>query len=247
MKKLFLIFVFTIFAFANVCLADDAQILQENIAIIRGAISSYKAQNYVQCISTLTEYVKTHPISAAAYYYLGNSYMRLGMGDKAKENYAKTIDINTVPQMTSYAIQAIDCIDNSNGMPCVYYSFNKKQLAELQANPRVYLESIRTSLNSEDIREGSDEEIEKLIRAEGVYADRIHPEAKVVLRDEKVKRDKYNMNKKSMLPVSDKIAKMIKAPYPVHSYAPNAVSTSTEVTADEMELIIMSETAALQK
>ena len=76
---------------------------------------------------------------------------------------------------------------------------------------------------------------------------RIHPEAKKVLIDERIKRDKFNMNKKSMLPVSEKLAKVIRAEYPVHSYAPNASTSSTEVTADEMELIIMSETAALNK
>ena len=245
MKKIFIILV-AVFALTTACFADT-QLLKDNIAIIRGAIKSYKAQNYTQCIVTLTEYVKTHPISAAAYYYLGNSYMKIGDADLARENYERTVDINTVPQLTSYALQAIDCLNRGPGVVCQYYSFSKKQIAELQENPTVYLESVRNNLLSENVREGSDEEIEKLIQAQGIYSDRIHPEAKQVLSNEKTQREKYNMNKKSMIPVSDKIAKVIRASYPVHSYAPNAVSTSTEITADEMELIIMSETAALQK
>lgn len=244
MKKIFIILV-AVFALTTACFADTQ--LKDDIAIIRGAIRSYKAQNYTQCISTLTEYVKTHPVSAAAFYYLGNSYMKVGLGEKARENYSRTVDINTVPQLTSYAIQAIDCIDRGPGLPCVYYSFNKKQIAELQANPTIYLESVRNNLLAEDVVEGTDEEIEKLIQAKGIYADRIHPEVKQVLSNERTQREKYNMNKKSMLPVSDSIAKVIRASYPVHSYAPNAVDNSTDVTADEMELIIMSETAALKK
>ncbi len=245
MKKIFIILV-AVFAFTTACFADT-QSLRDNIAIIRGAIKSYKAQNYTQCIVTLTEYVKTHPISAAAFYYLGNSYMKIGVADKARENYERTVDINTVPQLTSYALQAIDCIDRGPGVVCEYYSFNRKQIAELQENPTMYLENVRNNLLSENVREGADEEIEKLIQAQGIYEDRIHPEAKQVLSDEKFKRERYNMNKRSMLPVSNKIAKAIKVSYPVHSYAPNAVPTTTEITPDEMELIIMSETAALQK
>ena len=245
MKKLFIILAFSIFAITNVFAADNIQLLKDDIGTIKYAISSYKAQNYLQCISTLTEYVNTHPVSAAAFYYLGNAYMKLGLGDKAKENYAKTANINTVPQLTSYAIQAIDCIDRGPGAICVYYTFNKKQIVELQANPKVYLDSVRNNLLAEEVREGSDPDIEKLIKGEGEFSGRIHPEAKKVLIDERTKRDRYNMNKRSMLPVSEKIAKVIRAEYPVHSYAPNAESSSTEVTADEMELIIMSETAAL--
>ena len=247
MKKLLIILAFSIFAITNVFAADFSASLRDDIGTIRYAIRTYKAQNYVQCISTLSEYVKTHPISAAAFYYLGNSYLRLGLADKARENYSRAADINTVPQITSYSLQAIDCIDRGPGIPCVYYTFNRKQLAELQANPTAYLDSVRHNLVAEDVREGSDPDIEKLIRGEGEYSGRIHPEAKKVLIDERIKRDKFNMNKKSMLPVSEKLAKVIRAEYPVHSYAPSASTSSTEVTADEMELIIMSETAALNK
>ena len=222
-------------------------ILQDNIATIKTAIANYKAGNNLQCISILSEYVKTHPVSAAAHYYLGNAYMRIGMTDKALTNYTKTADINTVPQLTSYSLQAIDCINNiGTGAPCVYYAFNRKQLAELQADPSGYLRSVRNNLLSEEVIEGSDPEIEKLIKGE--YSDRIHPEAKQVLYEEKLKKQQYNLNKKkSMLPVSNELETANSTSYPLPSYAPNAASSSNEVTADEMELIIMSETAALNK
>jgi len=244
MKKLFVILVFSLFVLSNnlVFSADDTN-LKENIAIVKSAISYYKAQNYLECINVLTQYVKKHEFSAAAYYYLGCAYMRVGLSDKAKENFERTADINTVPQLTSYSLQAVDCIDRTPE-PCEYYKFTKKQIVELQENPSAYLDSVRNNLLAEETVEGSDEEIEKLIH--GAYSDRIHPEALKVLLDERMKQKQFNLNKKSMLPVSNKLAKAIRAAYPV-SYAPNTKSTTSEVTADEMELIIMSETAALKK
>ena len=242
MKKLFVILVFSLFVLThNIGFCADQ--LKENIATVKSAITLYKAQNYLGCISLLSDYVKTHQYSAAAYYYLGCAYMKVGMGDNARENFERAADINTVPQLTSYALQAVDCIDRSPE-PCEYYKLTKKQIIELQANPAEYLDSLRNNLLAEETVEGTDEEIEKLIH--GAYSERIHPEALKVLLEERMKQKQFDINKRTALPVSNKLAKAIRAAYPP-SYAPSAKPTSSEVTADEMELIIMSETAALKK
>lgn len=241
MKKLFVILVFSLFVLTH-NLGFCADNLKENIATVKSAITYYKAQNYLECINILSEYIKKYDFSAAAHYYLGCAYMRIGLAEKAKENFERTADINTVPQLTSYSLQAVNCIENSPA-PCEYYKLTKKQIVELQADPSGYIENLRNNLLAEETVEGVDEEIEKLIH--GTY-DKVHPEAAKVLLDERMKKDKYNLNKKGMLPVSNKLAKAIRATYP-HSYAPSAKSATSEVTADEMELIIMSETAALKK
>ncbi len=246
MKKLFVILVFSLFALThNLGFGADDTTLKENIATVRSAISHYKAQNYLECINVLSEYIKKYQYSAAAHYYLGCAYMKVGLTEKAKENFEKSADINTVPQLTSYSLQAVDCIDRASPEPCEYYKLTKKQIVELKASPSEYLDSLRNNLLAEETVEGADEEIDKLIRGE--YSGRVHPEALKVLIDERMKHDQYKMNKKVMLPVSSKLAKAMRAVYPAHSYAPNAKSSSSSITADEMEMIIMSETAALKK
>ena len=174
----------------------------EGTGIIKEAIAKYKDKNYLGCISDLRMYVSNDPASAIAWYYLGNSYMNIAMKDEAHEAFDRVVQINSVPKLTSYAIQAKVCMDNPTR--CQYQDFSYDEINKLKADPLSFLDQYFASLN-QDTRSADEIEIERLI--DGYYNNNIHPSAKEFIMQEKAKMKQLEINaNKASIDSPDKMA-----------------------------------------
>lgn len=169
---------------------------QESKAIINGAIAKYKSNNFLGCISDLKLYTEQDPNSSVAWYYLGSSYMKIAMKDDAKTAFDKVIEIDDVPQLTSYSIQAEMCMED--GTKCEYQSFNKAEIERLKADPVNFMQEFFSAVNLPDAKDAEDMEIEKLI--DGTYQNNIHPDADEFIQNEqfKIKQAELNSNRSSL-------------------------------------------------
>lgn len=203
MKKLFILgLVFSIVGLF--CISNSVQASESNAAIIKGAIEKYKNRNFLGCISDLKIETAKDPTSAIAWYYLGNAYMNIAMKQEAHEAFDKVVQLNTVPKLTSYSIQAKVCMENP--ARCTYQDFNKDQISQLKADPTGFLESYFANLNK-DTRSETDIEIEKLIN--GGYGGNLHPDAKNVILQERTKIQQTQGNNRAYLPTNDKLAEAL--------------------------------------
>ena len=156
-------------------------------AEIKAAIAKYKQKNYLGCISDLREYVKKDPANAAAWYYLGNAYMNISMKKDAQYAFEQVIVLNTIPKLTSYAIQAKLCMETPTD--CKYYNLNKKEIASLKENPAEFIKTYEQEKMKSNIKNPEETEIEKLIK--GGYGNKVHPQAREVIQIEQA-----NINRK---------------------------------------------------
>ncbi len=168
---------------AQVCASDSDN------KIIKGAISKYKQKNYIGCISDLKEFTEKDETSAVAWYYLGSSYMKIAMTDEAHEAFNKTIELNTVPILTSYAIQAQLCMENNE--KCKYKEFTYDEIKKLKADPVAFMVEYNTK-KEEAPKKEADVEIDKLIK--GAYSNNIHPSARDFIMQERVKMKQNEIN-----------------------------------------------------
>ena len=172
---------------------------------IRDAISKYKERNYIGCISDLRIYTEKDPSSAIAWYYLGNSYMKIAMQQEANEAYNRVISINTVPILTSYSIQAQMCMQDTTKRE--YQNFTQEEIKELRKNPAEFLTNYFANMQSKN-DDADTVEIEKLIN--GSYPNHMHPDARNVIMEEKTKiqQSAYN-NNRAYLPQEQKLAEAV--------------------------------------
>ena len=203
MKKLFILgLVFSIVGFF--CTSNIAQAAESNTAVIKGAIEKYKNRNFLGCISDLKMETAKDPSSAIAWYYLGNAYMNIAMKAEAHEAFDNVVQINSVPKLTSYSIQAKICMENP--ARCTYQDFNKDQISQLKADPTGFLESYFANLNNDNKSE-ADIEIEKLIN--GSYGGNLHPDAKNVIIQERTKIEQSQSHNSAYIPSNDKLAEAL--------------------------------------
>ncbi len=205
MKKLFILgLVFSIIGLF--CNSNVAQAASDNAEVIKGAIEKYKNKNYLGCISDLKMETAKDPASTISWYYLGNAYMNIAMKTEAHEAFDKVVQLNTVPKLTSYSIQAKICMENP--ARCTYQDFNKDQIAQLRLDPNGFLESFFSNLNNQT-KSQTDIEIEKLIN--GGYGGNLHPEAREVIMQErtKIEQNTINTGNRASLPTNDKLAEAI--------------------------------------
>lgn len=172
---------------------------------IKSAISKYKERNYIGCISDLRIYTEKDPSSAIAWYYLGNSYMKIAMQQEANDAYNRVISINTVPILTSYSIQAQMCMQDTT--KCEYQNFTQEQISELRKNPAEFLADYFANIQNQNA-DADSVEIEKLIN--GAYPNHMHPDARNVIMQEKTKmqQNSYN-NNRAYLPQNQKLAEAV--------------------------------------
>ena len=156
-------------------------------AATKTAIEKYKARNFVGCISDLKMITKDDPANVVAWYYLGSAYMNIALKPEAHDAFDKVVNLNTVPQLTSYSIQAKLCMENP--AKCEYQDFSLEQIEQLRLNPAGFLESYAAA--KVGTQSADSVEIEKLI--DGDY-DKIHPEAKEFIHQEKLKMQQNDIN-----------------------------------------------------
>lgn len=187
MKKVILSFII-VMVLSFICGINVVNAEEASPAVIKKAIEKYKAKNYAGSISDLQMVVSDDPSSVISWYYLANSYMNIAMKTEAHEAFDKVIQLNTVPQLTSYSIQAKLCMDNP--ARCNYQKFSPNQIKELIANPNIFLEDYFAKQNGSESQNRA--EIEKLIN--GKYMNNIHPSAKTFIDQEQAKVKQYEIN-----------------------------------------------------
>ena len=153
----------------------------QDVSMIKDAISEYKEGNYLGCISDLRIYLEEDPSNVVAWYYLGNAYMKISMKTEAHEAFDKVVQINSVPKLTSYSIQAKMCMENKQ--QCKYQDFTNEEIRELRANPSEFLTQYFDKLKAGEIKGKDVVEIEKLIK--GGYGTSIHPDAQDFIMQQK--------------------------------------------------------------
>lgn len=205
MKKKIIYFILTVCISGFLSLPVTAA-TSSDTALIRLAVNEYKRGNYISCISHLRKatnyYVYNNPNAsgfetlssaennAVAWYYLGASYMKIGLKKEALEAFDRVISLNQSPRLTSYAIQAKMCMDSS--APCKYYNLKDSEITALKANPSGFLTSYTSDKNPITEKDAETIEIERLIR--GQYGNNIHPEAQDFINQQKAYRRKAEMN-----------------------------------------------------
>ena len=174
----------------NFCFVNFAMAENDDLKVINSAIKKYKDKNYLGCISELTEYTEKNPTSVAAWYYLGNSYMNIAMQDKANEAFEKVITINSVPQLTSYSIQAQLCMKDPT--QCEYKIYTLDEIEQLKLDPVKFLAEYNKPKEPEVVvQDPKVVEINRLINGE--YPG-IHPDADNFIRQESLKIESSRMN-----------------------------------------------------
>ena len=205
MKKLFIttLILMVLSGLYNIANAAD-KVKEFDPGAIKGAITKYKERNYIGCISDLKIYTEKDPSSAIAWYYLGNSYMKIAMLQEANEAYNNVISINSVPILTSYSIQAQMCMQDPT--KCEYQNFTYDQIKELKKNPADFLADYFANIQNK----GADQEaveIEKLIN--GSYPNQMHPDARNFILEEKTKIQQNMYNNQAYLPQDQKLAEAV--------------------------------------
>lgn len=183
------------------------------------AINKYKMRNYVGCIQDLQMISRKDPSNVVVHYYLASALMQIGATDKASAEFDKVISLNTVPGLTSYSIQAKNCLSGTG--KCEYVKLNSEQIPNLISDPQNYINALKEKTLNGAVSPDN-QEIDKLIN--GKYGSNIHPDAKRVIIDTLLKQEKHDMNvstekikseaittdKVAEAPTNDQIAEAVK-------------------------------------
>lgn len=210
MKRFFIIGLLAVMMFSVVSQCAIAN--SASTAVVKKAITEYKTGNYLGCISDLRMYLEEDSSNVVAWYYLGNAYMKIAMKPEAHEAFDMVINLNSVPKLTSYAIQAKMCMENT--MQCTYQDFTNEEIKELRADPAGFLTQYFTKLNEVKEKDADVVEIEKLIQ--GGYSNNVHPDAQNFIMQQKTQTKQNQMNKsmssspsKAAVPSDEKLAEAI--------------------------------------
>lgn len=163
---------------------------------VRAAINKYKAQDYIGCVQDLEDYAEKDPTNAIAYYYTGIAYMKMGMKERSIDAFTKVTTINSVPVLSSYATQALNCMNNDI-KPCVYKKYDKEDIETMLADPAKFFEekaaeAANAANKKEEVKAEETTDIDRLIN--GVYPDNIHPEANQVLQETRLIQEQERVN-----------------------------------------------------
>ncbi len=109
MKRIFIALIVIVFAAAAGVQAKSMYTAKTN-----SAIKMYKNKNYTECLQVMYEVVNDDPSNVLAYYYIAISQARLGDTEKAKEAYQRVIDLNSSTQLSNYARNGLECLDDSS-------------------------------------------------------------------------------------------------------------------------------------
>ena len=175
----------------GICSVQTVNAANTDNSVVKEAIQKYKDKNYIGCISDLKQYTEKASATAVAWYYLGSSYMNIAMQQEAYEAYDKVIALNSVPKLTSYAIQAELCMQDKEN--CKYKDFTTDEIKQLKANPMEFLKEYA----AKQVPQGKDpqtEDIEKLIK--GMYPNNMNPKVMEFIQQERTKIRQNQINSK---------------------------------------------------
>lgn len=178
-----------IFGAINAEAVYDDEYDENYTEITKEAIEKYKNRNFLGCISDLRIVTQKDGTNTVAWYYLGNAYMKIGMLNDAYEAFDNVIDLNKIPQLTSYALQAQMCMQNNK--QCEYQNFTMDEIKKLRMDPVGFF----TEYNEKKAKASRDTntiEIERLINGE--YGNTIHPVARNFIEEERTKIKQSEIN-----------------------------------------------------
>ncbi len=127
---------------------------------VKSIIALYKAQNYTGCMQYAEPIAKSNPSNAYVQYYLGLSYMQLGMSEEAKDAFKKVISLNTNTTLTKYAKKGVSCIISSDD--CKQDDSNLNELDLFIKSDKFYDKSVQSEVNKKKldrIRENINDEL----------------------------------------------------------------------------------------
>ena len=161
---------------------------------VKASITKYKNGDYVGCIQDLQDYTEKDPSNAIAYYYIGISYMKLGLKDSATEALEKVSTINTVPRLSSFATQAVKCMQD-NVQKCTYKNFSDSQIEKYLKDPAGFLQSLAEEKKEEqETPEIVDEDIDIVRLIKGEYPSNIHPDANKTIQETRLLQEQERVN-----------------------------------------------------
>lgn len=108
MKKSFLVIIATFVVLSNISVAFAKSTSNSSLS---SAIRMYKAKNYSQCYTTLSDIVKKDPSNAVAYYYLAMSSAQIGKKEEAIANYQRVIELSPNGKLNVYATKGKTCLE----------------------------------------------------------------------------------------------------------------------------------------
>lgn len=158
---------------------------------VKAAINKYKDGDYLGCIQDLTEYSESDPSNVIAYYYIGISYMKVGLKDRAIASLKKVSTINSVPRLSSYAIQATRCMEN-NVTTCEYRKVPDSQLDNFIRDPEAFFAALIGKKDAAPAETSAEDDLEKLINGE--YPSNIHPDANKVIQETRLIQEQERVN-----------------------------------------------------
>ena len=158
---------------------------------VKTAINKYKGGDYLGCIQDMEEYTAAEPTDAIAYYYMGISYMKVGLKDNAIDALQKVSTINSVPKLSSYAIQATRCMQR-NINPCTYKNYSDNQLENLLKDPSNFFNTYAGDGNGGSISEDVEDDLDRLFN--GSYPSNIHPDANKVIQETRLIQEQERVN-----------------------------------------------------
>ena len=161
---------------------------------VKESISKYKKGDYVGCVQDLQEYTEKDPSNAIAYYYMGIAYMQLGLKDNATESLQKVSTINSVPRLSSYALQAVKCMED-NVKKCTYKNYSDSQIEKFVKDPAGFLESLANEKKDEqEAKEEIIEDIDIVRLIKGEYPSNIHPDANKTIQETRLLQEQERVN-----------------------------------------------------
>lgn len=166
---------------------------------VRQAIKKYKAQDYIGCIQDLEEFSENDPTNSISYYYTGIAYMKIGMKEKAIEAFSKVSALNSIPILSSYAIQASQCMMTEQS-PCIYKKYNATEIEEMVLDPGAFFtrqaELPALEISRETVPMEALTDIDRLIQ--GVYPENIHPDANKTIQETRLIQEQEKVNMELM-------------------------------------------------
>lgn len=108
LKKFIWILVLGCFFIHNQCFAGDV-----SGHVFQDGVEAYRKGDAQECLEIMNVLKKKDPSNAYVMYYLAMSNTKLGNFDEAKENYEKVIFLNEDEQLTAYAKEGIQNIENA--------------------------------------------------------------------------------------------------------------------------------------
>ena len=177
--------------FAVPAIAEKAVVCPSEV---KASIVKYKKGDYVGCVQDLQEYTEKDPSNAIAYYYMGIAYMQLGLKDNAYESLKKVSTINSVPRLSSYALQAVKCMEG-NVKKCTYKNYSDSQIDKFIKDPAGFLESLANEKKDEqEVKEDIEEDIDIVRLIKGEYPSNIHPDANKTIQETRLLQEQERVN-----------------------------------------------------